>query len=57
MMDDRPYTIHSDTRITLSPLAKEMARMHGMSLTEMARHLLAQEKLKADGRVQREGEN
>ena len=57
MMDDRPYTVHSDTRITLSPLAKEMARMHGMSLTEMARHLLAQEKLKADGRVQREGEN
>ena len=41
-MGDKPYKIHSETRITLSPLAIELARDHGMSLTEMARHLLNQ---------------
>jgi len=57
MLDDKPYTIHSDTRITLGPIAREMAKMHGMSEIEMARHLLAQEKLRADGLTQKQGEN
>jgi hypothetical protein len=39
MDDDKPYIIRTRTKITLSSLAKEMARMHGMSEVEMARHL------------------
>jgi hypothetical protein len=38
-MDDKPYTVHSDTRITLSPLAR-LAKANGMTETEMAKHLL-----------------
>ena len=57
MLDDKPFTIHSDTRITLGPVAREMAKMHGMSEIEMARHLLAQEKLRANGLTQKQGEN
>jgi hypothetical protein len=49
MDSEKPYTIHSGTRITLSPLAKEMAAEHGMSLEEMARYLLNREKLREDG--------
>jgi hypothetical protein len=57
MDDERPYVIESPTRIRLRPVAKEMARMHGMSLVEMVRHLLSQESLKADGTAQRDGED
>jgi hypothetical protein len=57
MDNDKPYTIHSATKITLSPLAKEMATANGMSLTEMARHLLQQEKLRESGWIQRDGES
>jgi hypothetical protein len=57
MDDDKPYIIHSATKITLSSLAKEMARMHGMSEVEMARHLLQQDQLQDAGMIQKEGES
>ena len=52
----KPFTIHSDGKITLGPEALEMAAFNGMSVTELARHLLKQHKLKQAGLVQREGE-
>jgi hypothetical protein len=57
MDDDRPFTIHSDTKITLSPTAKELAREWQMSLNQFARYLLRQEKLRQQGLIQRDGEN
>jgi hypothetical protein len=42
MADELPYTVHSKTKITLHPEAKFWAEEHGLSLEEMARHLLAQ---------------
>jgi hypothetical protein len=57
MDDEQPFVIHSATKITLSPLAKEWAAQYGMTLEEMAKHLLAQERLRASGMNQRQGEN
>jgi hypothetical protein len=57
MDDDRPFVIESATRIRLGPLAKDLARQQGLSLVEMAKHLLAQDQLKTSGLVQRDGEN
>jgi hypothetical protein len=57
MDDDRPFVIESATRIRLGPLAKDLARQQGLSLVEMAKHLLAQDQLKTGGMVQRDGEN
>jgi len=57
MEDERPYVVESPTRIRLGPIAKELARQHGMSLVEMARHLLEQEKMRDAGLTQREGES
>ena len=57
MDDEQPYVIESPTRIRLKPMAREMCKLHGMTEIEMARHLLAQEKLRANGTTQREGEN
>ena len=54
---EKPFVIHSATKITLSPLAKELAREHGMTLTEMARHLLQQDAQRQAGLIQQEGEN
>jgi len=48
MADDRPFVVHSATRITLSPTAREWAREWGMSDIEMARHLLARHQLGDD---------
>jgi len=58
-MDDseRPYEILSPTKIRLGPEAKFWAQAHGLDLTTMARHLLAQEKLRQAGMAQRDGEN
>ena len=56
-MDDKPFTIHSDTKITLSPEAKFWAQENGMTLEQMAKHLLNQARLKDSGLVQRDGEN
>jgi hypothetical protein len=52
-----PYTIESETRVRLGPVAREMARMHNMTETELARHLLQQEKLRKSGLGQKQGEN
>lgn len=57
MGDDRPYVIHSATKITLSALARELARENGMTDVQMAKHILEQENLRASGETQREGEN
>jgi hypothetical protein len=54
---EKPFTIHSACKITLGPLAKEMAQQNGMSLTEMARHLLDQHALQQAGLIQKQGEN
>lgn len=56
-MDDSPFTIHSDTKITLGPTAKEWAQEWGMSLDELGKHLLQQERLRQQGLLQPEGEN
>jgi hypothetical protein len=50
--DDKPFTIHSDSRVTLSPEAKYWAEQHGMSLEAMAKHILNQEKLRQSGLIQ-----
>ena len=42
MIDDRPYTILSPTKIRLGPDAKHWAHEYGMSLEEFARYLLHQ---------------
>jgi hypothetical protein len=55
--DDKPYVIHSPSKITLSPLAKAWAREWGMTDAEMAKHLLGQEKLRQAGLTQKPGEN
>jgi hypothetical protein len=54
---DKPYEIHNDSRITLSPVAKDWAIEFGLTLEEMARHLLAQERLRDSGMTQRQGES
>jgi hypothetical protein len=54
---DKPFTIHSNSRITLSPLAREMARMHNMTEAELAQHLLQQHRLQQAGLTQKQGEN
>jgi hypothetical protein len=59
MIDDdhRPYTVHSPSKITLRPEAKFWAREHGLSNIELAKHLLAQERLRELGHTQRDGES
>jgi hypothetical protein len=49
MEDDRPYVIESPTRIKLGPEAKYWARQHGLSLEELARYLLQQDRLREQG--------
>jgi hypothetical protein len=58
MNDDRPpFKIHSPTHITLSPTAREMAKMHGMSEEDLARHLLDQHAQREAGLTQQVGES
>jgi len=57
MTDDQPFVIHSPTKITLSPLAKEWAQQFNMSLTDMAKHLLQQDSQRETGLVQKQGES
>ena len=58
-MDDseKPYTVHSATKITLSPEAREICKLQNISERDMARHLLNQHKLEQSGYVQKDGEN
>jgi hypothetical protein len=39
------------------PLAREMAKMHGMTEEQLAKHLLNQSKLQESGLIQKSGEN
>jgi hypothetical protein len=55
-MDDA-YRIHSATKVTLSPAAKDWAVEFGLTLEEMAKHILSQERLRDSGMTQRNGEN
>ena len=57
MEDDKPYTIHSPTKITLGPLARELAKAHGMTEIEMGKHLLQQHALQQAGLTRKQGEN
>jgi hypothetical protein len=57
MDDDLPYVIESPTRVRLKPIARELAKEHGMTDEQMARHILQQERLRAAGLTQRDGEN
>jgi hypothetical protein len=58
MNDDRPpFKIHSPSRITLTTTAREMAKMHGMSEEDLARHLLEQDRLRQAGETQQVGES
>lgn len=57
MMDpDQPFIIESPTKIRLGPTAKEWAAEHGMSVVEMGKYLLQQQKLREQGLIQRQGE-
>jgi hypothetical protein len=55
--DDTPYRVLSPTKITLGPTARGMAKMHGMSEEDLARHLLEQERLRQAGETQQVGES
>jgi hypothetical protein len=65
MDDDHcPYIIERpnspgriDGKVTLKPIAKELAAEHGMTLEEMAKHVLRQEELRQAGQIQRDGES
>ena len=52
MPDDKLYTVHGPSRITLSAEARELAKMHGMSDEQMARHLLDRRRLAQAGLIQ-----
>ena len=41
-MNGKPYEILSPTKILLGPEAKDWAKEHGMTLQEMGRYLIAQ---------------
>jgi hypothetical protein len=55
--DGKPYEVLSPTKIRLGPIAREMCKLHSMSETDMARHLLQQHKLRQAGLAQRDGES
>jgi hypothetical protein len=52
-----PFEVLSPTKARLGPEAKAWAQQHGMTLVEMAKHLLQQEQLRQSGMAQRQGEN
>jgi AraC-like DNA-binding protein len=56
MSDDNPYTVLGPGQIQLSPTAREWAQEFGMSETEMARHLIEQDRLRKAGQIHKEGE-
>jgi hypothetical protein len=53
----KPYKILSPTSVKLSALARELAKLHGMTEVKLVRHLLAQDRLRKAGLLQRDGEN
>jgi hypothetical protein len=42
--NEKPFEIESPTRIRLGPEARYWAEQHGMTLTEMAKYLLAKDR-------------
>ena len=57
MSDDQPYEVLGPGEIILSPTAREWAREFGMTETEMAKHLIDQDRLRRAGLIQKEGES
>jgi hypothetical protein len=55
--DDNPYLVLGPGQIVLGLEAREWAKIHGLSETEMAKHLMEQDRLRKAGQIQREGEN
>jgi hypothetical protein len=53
--DMPPFTVHSPTRITLSPTALELAASYSMTPVEFARFLLQQDRLRREGKIQPDG--
>jgi hypothetical protein len=56
-MNDQPYEVMGPGQIVLSPAAREWAREFGMTETEMAKHLIEQDRLRKAGLIQKEGES
>ena len=57
MADEKPYVIESPTRVRLGPEAKYWAQENGLTLEQMAKHLLNQHRLQESGLAQKQGEN
>jgi len=55
--DEPPFEIHSDSKITLRPEAREFAKLWGMTEDDLGRHLLGQARLRRAGYIQRHGES
>ncbi len=55
-MSDDVYEVLGPRKIRLSPTAREMAKMHNMTETQLARHLVEQHRLREAGQIQKEGE-
>jgi hypothetical protein len=55
MTDGLPFKIESPTKVWLSAEARVLAKMNGMSDTDMARHLLAQHAQREAGLIQKDG--
>jgi hypothetical protein len=49
-----PYLVKGPARVWLSKTARQLAEMHKMSETQMARHLLNQHRLKQAGLAQKD---
>ena len=55
--DDQAYWVLGPGQIQLSVTAREWAREFGMSESEMAKHLMEQDRLRKAGQIQGHGEN
>ena len=52
MSDDQPYEVLGPGQILLSPTAREWARQFGMTESQMAKHLMEQDRLRKAGQIQ-----
>ena len=50
--DDQAYMVLGPGEIILSPTARAWAREFGMTETEMAKHLIEQDRLRKAGQIQ-----
>lgn len=51
-----PFRVKGPSQVWLSRTARQLAEMHNMTETQMARHLLNQHRLKQAGLIQTDGE-